>query len=502
MEVFISMLKNDIYNIKKVHLVNLVVLTILELTLSLLALKGCNTRLGLLCFATTAIFTAISIGLYFSPIKDEIKALFFTSIPIVVSVFFILTDSITVICSHYMIFLSIAMIALYFNKNLIKFYQVIINILFLTLISVKGLSLLDSSTKNVNIWSFIQIIVCINFVLILLYFLTKWGNQLIESAEEKEKISTELADKLNNSMKEIQKNSDILNTNLIMFNKNISSSKEAISNVNNAISDISDGINDQSEDLKSINEKMNNSSENIKKSQIVSDKVSTQSAEMNEQIEQGHERIDDMNKQMEIIYQSVSNSNATITELQCSIEEINKFLDVITAISAQTNMLALNAAIEAARAGEHGKGFAVVADEVRKLAENSSDTVNDINKIITSIKDKTSLVVEKSHIGEEAVKSGIELISKVKSTFDIIKKAASANSEYLSQNAEMNSRTTTEFMMILEKINKIADISQNQAAAIEEISATMETTTEDITSINNSVDELKNLSESLNKMSK
>ena len=89
--------------------------------------------------------------------------------------------------SHYMIFLSIAMIALYFNKNLIKFYQVIINILFLTLISVKGLSLLDSSTKNVNIWSFIQIIVCINFVLILLYFLTKWGNQLIESAEEKEK---------------------------------------------------------------------------------------------------------------------------------------------------------------------------------------------------------------------------------------------------------------------------------------------------------------------------
>ena len=113
---------------------------------------------------------------------------------------------------------------------------------------------------------------------------------------------------------------------------------------------------------------------------------------MNEQIEQGHERIDDMNKQMEIIYQSVSNSNATITELQCSIEEINKFLDVITAISAQTNMLALNAAIEAARAGEHGKGFAVVADEVRKLAENSSDTVNDINKIITSIKDKTSLV--------------------------------------------------------------------------------------------------------------
>ena len=72
-------------------------------------------------------------------------------------------------------------------------------------------------------------------------------------------------------------------------------------------------------------------------------------------------------------------------ESSSKVKEIDVLSQAILKISEQTSLLSLNAAIEAARAGESGRGFAVVADEIRKLAEDSNQTVGEIQNVTQEI---------------------------------------------------------------------------------------------------------------------
>ena len=67
------------------------------------------------------------------------------------------------------------------------------------------------------------------------------------------------------------------------------------------------------------------------------------------------------------------------------VDQIGILAESIMGVTAQTNLLALNASIEAARAGEAGKGFAVVAEQIRVLAEQSKETVSNIQEVTQSV---------------------------------------------------------------------------------------------------------------------
>ena len=74
-----------------------------------------------------------------------------------------------------------------------------------------------------------------------------------------------------------------------------------------------------------------------------------------------------------------------VAEQEVANQEIGQVVKFITGISAQTNLLALNATIEAARAGEAGRGFAVVAGEVKSLAKQAAEAAAQVSGKVASI---------------------------------------------------------------------------------------------------------------------
>jgi methyl-accepting chemotaxis protein len=103
-------------------------------------------------------------------------------------------------------------------------------------------------------------------------------------------------------------------------------------------------------------------------------------------------------------------------QIMIKVNKSGDILKFVNDIAANSNLLGLNAAIEAARAGEHGRGFAVVADEIRKMAINSAQAVEDIRKILQSIKDETVSVAKTMDMTAELGKRQAAATEKIENT--------------------------------------------------------------------------------------
>ena len=122
--------------------------------------------------------------------------------------------------------------------------------------------------------------------------------------------------------------------------------------------------------------------------------VATNMEEMVASIKEISRSTTESSQMAALTLQKAKESNATVTKLGISSQEIGDVIKVISSIAQQTNLLALNATIEAARAGEAGKGFAVVANEVKELAKQTAKATNDITNKIGSIQSDTKNAVD------------------------------------------------------------------------------------------------------------
>ncbi|MDL4839122.1 methyl-accepting chemotaxis protein [Aquibacillus rhizosphaerae] len=399
----------------------------------------------------------------------------------------------------YGILLSLAVVSMYFNKKMVLSHGILINIVVITVYIINPQAVLGDQTR---FSLFLLVLINLNAIIACLYFLNKWGADLIKNSQDKANEAISLVDVINSTLHKVKDGSKVLNDSIQVFTKNMDSNMQTTENVNSTVHDMAKGIQHQAESISIINNSMNDISHQMEETKKASNDVSGNTNQMMEKVKGGTEKVQQMGNQMNTINDAVGTSLTIVNQLQSKTNDIVRSLNSINEIAEQTNLLALNASIEAARAGEHGKGFAIVADEVRKLAEGSSSIVNEINTIIDELSAQTEDALKSVNQGDTALKSGNEILEEVQTYFNDFTEGFQKTNQSVTTETELIEKVSANIRSIQEQIENVSSISEQQAASTEEVAATMENLIQDVSSTSGTINKINSLSNELEEISK
>ena len=155
-------------------------------------------------------------------------------------------------------------------------------------------------------------------------------------------------------------------------------------------------------------------------------------------------------------------ATSAMERINSSSSKISNIIGMIDDIAFQTNLLALNASVEAARAGDAGKGFAVVAVEVRRLAQSAANASSEVK-----------VLIEQS---ARDVSDGERLVSDASDRLLAMLDGVRENSEQLLAIAKASRDQSSAINEITAAIRQMDEMTQHNAALVEETNAAIEQT--------------------------
>lgn len=314
------------------------------------------------------------------------------------------------------------------------------------------------------------------------------------------RASVSMRDKLNSIVTEVDGHAAQLDSSMELLNTLASASSKGTNQIRQAVDELAATAASLAENVQTVNSRMLEMGDNV-------NAIHSETVTLNENSNKMDRANRNASESMNLVLESSHTSSDIITEMIVQVKatneaiaSISKAVELISDITAQTNLLSLNASIEAARAGQAGKGFAVVATEIKQLAEQSSQSADTIKKIADDILEKSNKSVELTERMRALAEKEQADIGGAKNGFDALSQIIEANVTTAGIIAEKTKNLEELKQTIINSITELSAISEENAASNEEVTANVSDIAEAVNKISDDTGTIKKVSTDLEEL--